>query len=415
MSIYSDDLDNRFPTYTFTEAVVGSTNRVDADNGGPVLFSASALTLDDAYINLRQIMVGGSEVLLQLTTTQRDLLTPTDGTIIFNEDNVAIEKYDGSGWIPDNAIIEGNFNFQGLTKIGGDTSIDPNGALDIIGDSGATTRIRSTRFQADANGGAGMQLGHSRGSETSLSPLLSGDKLGQLLFNGDDDNSYTGSGAVIRAYATENWGATARGTQIRFETVADTETDFNIRLIIDDDTTITLGDTAGANKLSIENSSNTEVASIDSEGNLTSNIALGTLYVSSASATSTITGITDFTNILENSTVAADQTNIDFTADDTNKRLTYTGTVTKIFHITVALSVEGSGSNYDTQYQLHKNGTANTNTRIERRIGTGSDVGAVVVIGIFSLAEDDYIELFASRSSSGTLTPDFCYMSITEI
>ncbi len=219
MSIYSDDLDNRFPTYTFTETVTGSTTRIDADNGGPVLFSASALTLDDAYVKLRDTMVGGSEILLQLTTTQRNALTPIGGSIIFNEDNVAIEKYDGSGWIPDNAIIEGNFNFQGLTKIGGDTSVDPEGALDVIGTGAADTRIRTTRYQNNANGGAGLQLGHSRGTEGTPSALLSGDKLGQVLFVGDDGTSENSSGSFVRAYTTENWSSTAKGNQIRFETI----------------------------------------------------------------------------------------------------------------------------------------------------------------------------------------------------
>ena len=219
MSIYSDDLANRFPTYTFTENLVGSSTRIDADNGGPVLNSAIASTTDLAYEKLRSGMVGGAEIFPQLTTAQRDTLTPGTGTPIYNSDNLTVERYDGTSWFPENAILEGNYNFQGLTKIGGDTAVAPNGALDIIGSDAATTRIRTTRFQDNDNGGAGIQLGHSRGSESVPSALLSGDKLGQVLFVGDDGTSVNSSGAFVRAYTSENWSSTAKGCQIRFETI----------------------------------------------------------------------------------------------------------------------------------------------------------------------------------------------------
>lgn len=219
MSIYQDDLNNRFPTFNFTETPVQSLTRIDADSGGPVLFSASATSVTLAYGRLRQVMVGGPEIFPSLTTTQRDTHSPDVGTPIFNTDNSTIERYDGTNWVPTNAVLEGNYNFQGLTKIGGDTSIAPNGALDVIGDDAATTRIRTTRFQNDANGGAGIQLGHSRGSESVPSALLSGDKLGQVLFVGDDGASVNSTGSFVRAYATENWSATTKGNQIRFETI----------------------------------------------------------------------------------------------------------------------------------------------------------------------------------------------------
>ncbi|MCP4612093.1 MAG: hypothetical protein GY845_25630 [Planctomycetes bacterium] len=220
MSIYSDDLENRFPTYVFTETVDGSLQIVTVTDGGTTLKISRAETLDAAYRKLRESMVGGSEISYRLTTTQRNALSsPVEGLTLLNTTNDNIEKYENSSWEPSNQVMEGNYSFQGLTKIGGNASVDPDGALDIIGTGAADTRIRTTRYQANANGGAGIQLGHSRGTEGTPSALLSGDKLGQVLYVGDDGTSENSSGAFVRAYTTENWSSTTKGCQIRFETI----------------------------------------------------------------------------------------------------------------------------------------------------------------------------------------------------
>lgn len=216
-----DDLLNRFASHTFTETVVGSSTLVEfKDAGSVVIGSSTSSVVDNAYAKIRSVLVGDSSILPRLTTSQRDALTSTvDGTQILNIDNESIEKFENSTFESTNQVLGGNFNFQGLTKIGGDTSVAPAGAMDIIGDNAANTRIRTTRYQDNANGGAGIQLGHSRGEEGSPSALQSGDKLGQLLFTGDDGTSENSSGAFVRAYTTEDWDPTSKGNQIRLETI----------------------------------------------------------------------------------------------------------------------------------------------------------------------------------------------------
>lgn len=177
-----DDLLNRFSDHTFTETTVNDMTLVEfKDSGSAVVANAQTLVVDDAYMNIHSQMVGGAGITL------------------------------------------GDMTFQGSTKFGGDLTIPPNGAIDVVGTNTATSRIRTIRYQDNFNGSA-VQLGLSRGTEGSPTAVESGDRLGQILFLGDDGVVHTGSGPVMRCFTTENWGATARGSKITFETVEDGET-----------------------------------------------------------------------------------------------------------------------------------------------------------------------------------------------
>lgn len=185
-----DDLLNKFADHTFTETAVGDHTKVEfKDAGSAVIGEATRLVVDDAYHNIRQALVGGGSILL------------------------------------------GDVTFQGSTKFGGSSARAPNGAVDIVGSNTATSRIRTIRFQDNFNGSA-LQLGLSRGSEGAPGAVESGDRLGQLLFLGDDGVVHTGSGAVMRCFTTENWSASARGSKITFETVPTGETDEALALTI---------------------------------------------------------------------------------------------------------------------------------------------------------------------------------------
>lgn len=71
-----DDLIGRFASHTFTETVIGSTTKVEFKDGGSAVVAASTkLDVDDAYLNIRENMVGGAAVLFCLTTTEKEALT----------------------------------------------------------------------------------------------------------------------------------------------------------------------------------------------------------------------------------------------------------------------------------------------------------------------------------------------------
>lgn len=255
-----DDLLNRYADHSFTEIPIGDQTRVDfehddaidtvSDSGGTARFNfASGPTL-----------IVGQRVINSGFTTNTDyngthIVSATDGTTYFEVSGIsfgttevgALAALIGSAQskivdvayqrirqelVGGGSILLGDFTFQGSTKFGGDTTIPPDGAIDVVGTDAPTGRIRSTRYQATPNGAGALQLGHSRGSEGSLSALLAQDRLGQVLFNGDDADSVDASGAVIRAIATENWSSTARGTQIRFETTDDGAAVFVIAFIV---------------------------------------------------------------------------------------------------------------------------------------------------------------------------------------
>ena len=79
-------------------------------------------------------------------------------------------------------------------------------------------------------------------------------------------------------------------------------------------------------------------------------------------------------------------------------RLTYTGDVGRMFAIDCAFSVSCSGATQSIMH-LYKNGEAIAGAHIERKIGTGGDIGAGSVIGLVRLKKDDYVELWCETDA----------------
>ncbi len=93
--MYRDDLLNRFASHTFTETTVGSMTLVEfKDGSSDVVGEAKTLVVEDAYITIREDLVGtAADITLVLTGTQRDALTLEDEFIIIVDNHV--ECYDG--------------------------------------------------------------------------------------------------------------------------------------------------------------------------------------------------------------------------------------------------------------------------------------------------------------------------------
>jgi len=104
----------------------------------------------------------------------------------------------------------------------------------------------------------------------------------------------------------------------------------------------------------------------------------------------------------------------DFTHTTPN-RLTYTGTATRIFRVSSALTCTHSTGNTVMTFSYAKNGTNDADTSISRKVGTGGDVGAFAMETLVSLATNDYIEIFCDADSAGTSTASLGEMSITEV
>lgn len=82
--------------------------------------------------------------------------------------------------------------------------------------------------------------------------------------------------------------------------------------------------------------------------------------------------------------------------------LTYAGTITKHFLITVVYSITSDTNNVVTEFALRKNGSGQlAKSLILRKIGTGADVGAAALCSLVELAPGDTLEV-VTRIQAGT-------------
>lgn len=90
---------------------------------------------------------------------------------------------------------------------------------------------------------------------------------------------------------------------------------------------------------------------------------------------------------------------------NTNGQLRYTGAADRILHITCAVSMISAANNQLLHFRLAKNGTSMESTEIQRKVGTGADVGAAALTGLIEVTNGDYITLeVRNETSTATVT-----------
>lgn len=114
----------------------------------------------------------------------------------------------------------------------------PQARLDIV-TTGHEAGAAITLMRAGANGiveDAPLQLRAARGPRTAPTPVLSGDKLGTMLFTGFNGTQFPNeAGARIVAVATEGHTVSGAGTRLHFDTTTTGGTSIATRMVIDDD------------------------------------------------------------------------------------------------------------------------------------------------------------------------------------
>jgi len=125
----------------------------------------------------------------------------------------------------------------------------------------------------------------------------------------------------------------------------------------------------------------------------TDNNATGTIYIS----TKVLTPIPVANTPVKGLGTTTTANLFRFDTDGASNRLRYVGTKTKIFNISASLSLTSTTNNQVLSIYFAKNGTVLNSTRIQRKIGTGADVGAVSISGTVELATGDYIELWLAN------------------
>ncbi len=77
----------------------------------------------------------------------------------------------------------------------------------------------------------------------------------------------------------------------------------------------------------------------------------------------------------------------------TNGRLQYDGHETRIFIVVASISMTAGGNSKVFEWGIGVDGTVHSSTIIQRKIGTGADVGAAAVVGIIEMASGSYLGL----------------------
>ena len=98
---------------------------------------------------------------------------------------------------------------------------------------------------------------------------------------------------------------------------------------------------------------------------------------------------------------------------DTTGRLTYTGVSDRHFHVVVSCSMTCASNNQTLGFELAHNGVPMPASQLKRRVGTGTDIGAVALHGDALLSSNDYIEIFLTNETSTaevTMTNMYLYM-----
>ncbi len=93
-------------------------------------------------------------------------------------------------------------------------------------------------------------------------------------------------------------------------------------------------------------------------------------------------------------------------------RLRYIGTLTRHFIFSIHLSFTSDTNNIIVIVEGAKNGTPIGDSAASRKIGTGTDVGALSDMYIVELATNDYLEVFID---SGSGNPDIIISHLTLI
>lgn len=85
-----------------------------------------------------------------------------------------------------------------------------------------------------------------------------------------------------------------------------------------------------------------------------------------------------------------------------DNRLTYIGVPERHFHILATISMTCDGINKIIGFKIAKNGTPIDGSVSRRRVGTGTDIGALAVQADVALATNDYVEIWVTNETTNT-------------
>lgn len=137
---------------------------------------------------------------------------------------------------------------------------------------------------------------------------------------------------------------------------------------------------------------------------------LGTIYISTPTETTVAAANTPL-KAAGTTTLLATAQNFTMPA---NNRLTYTGTPDVLANVSISISMTAAANNKVVTMYVAENGTPVAASAVERKVGTGADVGALSVQYALTLSTNDYVELFVENNTDDTnLTIENMVMQVT--
>ena len=201
------------------------------------------------------------------------------GTVVLTAADVGAVPYTGAT----GAVDLNNKSLTDISHLGINTTTVPDILLRAFGDNNATSRIGIRGYSSDANSSS-MRVAKFRGTYASPQAPLSGDSLGKFELAGYGTTSSSGyPQASVEGVATENWGATARGTKALVKVTPNTTTTQVTALTIDQDSKATFASTVTANGTLLTGNTGT-VTSVGGTGTV-SGISLSGTVTSSGNLT----------------------------------------------------------------------------------------------------------------------------------
>lgn len=116
----------------------------------------------------------------------------------------------------------------------------------VVWGNGSSGGLNVNRHQAGGNSGAYIELMKSLGTASNPLPITTGKELGTIRFGGwygSNLEDWSVTNAAIKAYASEDWSPTARGTKLQFLTSLNQTTESAPRMTIADNGNVGIGTT----------------------------------------------------------------------------------------------------------------------------------------------------------------------------
>ncbi len=85
-----------------------------------------------------------------------------------------------------------------------------------------------------------------------------------------------------------------------------------------------------------------------------------------------------------------------------NNRLRYDGAPNKVVHVEATITISAATNNKTFQFYVAKNGTVLTESCVQRKIGTSSDIGSVNVQAAMNMSTGDFAEVWVENITDAT-------------